>query len=96
MEKHKKYITKGILVFLVFRGTKTTSKHGQKDHQSKKVTVWTKTPKFCIPQGPFLQFCHKSICMHTGLSYDTHEPVLKDVFEQHGELIEGTHMITTH
>ncbi|CAI9301142.1 unnamed protein product [Lactuca saligna] len=23
-----------------------------------------------------------------GLSYDTHEPVLKHVFEQHGELIE--------
>ncbi|XP_042753879.1 glycine-rich RNA-binding protein 2, mitochondrial isoform X2 [Lactuca sativa] len=42
----------------------------------------------CLSEGPFLQFCHKSICMHTGLSYDTHEPVLKDAFEQHGELIE--------
>ncbi|KAL7583567.1 glycine-rich RNA-binding protein 4, mitochondrial isoform X3 [Lactuca sativa] len=35
------------------------------------------------------------LCRHSssklfvgGLSYDTHEPVLKDAFEQHGELIE--------
>ncbi|XP_024981069.1 glycine-rich RNA-binding protein 2, mitochondrial isoform X2 [Cynara cardunculus var. scolymus] len=28
------------------------------------------------------------ICMGTGLSYDTNEPVLKDAFGQHGEIIE--------
>ena len=31
----------------------------------------------------FILFCN------TGLSYDTNEPVLRDAFGQHGEIIEG-------
>lgn len=48
---------KGNIVISIFGGTIFTNKPFQKDYETKKVTVWTKTPKFCIPQGPFLQFC---------------------------------------
>ncbi|KAJ9565304.1 hypothetical protein OSB04_001270 [Centaurea solstitialis] len=33
-------------------------------------------------------FLYGKICVGTGLSYDTNEPVLKDAFGHHGEIIE--------
>ncbi|XP_035835630.1 glycine-rich RNA-binding protein 2, mitochondrial-like [Helianthus annuus] len=42
-----------------------------------------------VIMSSFFFFFRNNICMGTGLSYDTNEPVLKEVFGHYGEIIEA-------
>ena len=37
----------------------------------------------------FCSLTHSRLCFELGLSYDTNETVLKNAFEQYGDLIQG-------